>query len=405
MNEQLSTRQIGLWRNAIYVIFTLVGFATASWISRTPAIRDTLGASTGQMGWIIFGLSVGSILGLLGAGLFVASKGGRFVMMNGLLIAAGGLAIIGVGSSLFTYAPVVFIGLAFFGFGCGICDVAMNVEGTMLERATKKSLLTGFHAAFSLGTFIGAVVGWLAAKSHISVGMHLSIVLILMVVLIVYLSRFVPKGTGQESKTDETAPTLSTKDRLAIWKEPRTLLLGIIILGMTFAEGSANDWLPLIMVDGYDTSATTGSFVYGVFVAAMTIVRATGGILLDKFGRVAMLRASAISAIAGLLIVILGHNYIIASIGVVLWGFGAAFGFPVALSAAGDNPNGVAVRVGAVATAGYLAFLVGPPLLGMIGDSIGLRMALIVVLVGMVFAGLTSHAARPLGEKGQAKTK
>jgi predicted MFS family arabinose efflux permease len=227
---------------------------------------------------------------------------------------------------------------------------------------------------------------------------HLGAIAVIIVGLMIYLRRFVPHGTGMEDKAESNTAEAKPGDRLAVWKEPRTLLLGVIILGMTFAEGSANDWLPLIMVDGYDTSATTGTFVFGLFVAAMTIVRASGGILLDKFGRVTMLRASALSAIAGLLIVILGHNYIIASIGVVLWGFGAAFGFPVALSAAGDNPQGVAARVAAVATAGYLAFLVGPPLLGMMGDSVGLRLALIVVLVGVVLAGLMSQAAKPIGD-------
>jgi MFS family permease len=215
----------------------------------------------------------------------------------------------------------------------------------------------------------------------------------------VYLSRLIPVGTGKETGGDSTEPPMSAKERMAVWKERRTVLIGIIVLGMAFAEGSANDWLPLIMVDGYNVSPATGSFAFGLFVAAMTVCRMAGGMLLDRFGRVVILRASAILAFAGLLIVISGQSYAFAVIGVVLWGFGAACGFPVGLSAAGDDPRGVAARVGAVSTLGYLAFLVGPPVLGIIGESVGLLRALIVVLIAVTLAGILAQASKPVGKQ------
>lgn len=112
-----------------------------------------------------------------------------------------------------------------------------------------------------------------------------------------------------------------------------------------------------------------------------------------------MLRVSSLLAIAGLLIVIFGGNVPIAMIGIVMWGLGAAFGFPVGLSAAGDDPRGVAVRVSAVASAGYFAFLVGPPFLGFLGEKIGLLHALFVVLVTVTIAGMLAHAAKPQGRE------
>lgn len=171
------------------------------------------------------------------------------------------------------------------------------------------------------------------------------------------------------------------------------MLIGIIVLGMAFAEGSANDWLPLTMVDGYKVSPQTGSLIYGLFVAAMTLGRFTGGWILDRYGRVRVLSGCAVAAITGLLLVIWGQH--IASVGVVLWGLGASLGFPVGLSAAGDESQGAAVRVGAVATTGYFAALVGPPVLGFLGEHFGLLRALIVVLIGIIIAGSLSRAARP----------
>ncbi|MFB0845454.1 MFS transporter [Paenibacillus oleatilyticus] len=401
MEHSLNSRQIQQWRVAIYFIFALPGFALATWVSRTPAIRDSLGATTAEMGWIIFGLAVGSIVGLFSASHLIASRGGRFVMMAGLAVSSAGLGIVALSGVWLTGGLAVFLGLAVFGFGNGICDVAMNVEGTAVERAAQKSLLTGFHAAFSVGNLVGAIAGSAAIGTGLSVFAHLSIAAVVVVLCAICFYRFVPAGTGQERAADSGQPPMTARERMAVWKEPRTILIGIVVLGMAFAEGSANDWLPLVIVDGYHVSPATGSFAFGLFVAAMTIGRAAGGMLLDRFGRVAVLRASALSAIAGLLIVISGQSYTAAAIGVVLWGFGSAFGFPVGLSAAGDDPRGVAARVGAVSTAGYLAFLVGPPILGIIGESVGLLRALIVVLIGVVVAGLLCHAAKPIGAQAE----
>src|SRR5690606_9075427 len=114
-----------------------------------------------------------------------------------------------------------------------------------------------------------------------------------------------------------------------------------------------------------------------------------------------ILRASAISAAIGLMIVIFSGNYYAAAIGIVHWGLGSAYGFPVGLSAAGDDPRGVAARVGAVTTVGYLAFLVGPPVLGAIAESITLLKSLIFVLIGVTIAGLLSHAAKPMTTSDQ----
>jgi len=166
------------------------------------------------------------------------------------------------------------------------------------------------------------------------------------------------------------------------------------VLGMAFAEGSANDWLTLAMVDGHDVSKTAGALMFGIFVTAMTIGRLSGVFLLDRFGRVPVLRGSAVLAMVGLLIVIFGPSAEIAIVGIVLWGLGSSLGFPVGMSAAADDPKTAAARVSAVATIGYCAFLVGPPVIGVLGEHFGILRALLVVLVLVVAAGLASGAAR-----------
>ena len=138
--------------------------------------------------------------------------------------------------------------------------------------------------------------------------------------------------SGAGSESDGTAgESRGWRSQLAIWKDRRTLLIGVIVLGMAFAEGSANDWLALAMVDGHGVDNATGALLFGIFVTAMTAGRVGGVFLLDTFGRVPVLRVSAVLAGLGLLMVIFAPVAWLAGIGVVLWGLGSAPGFPVGM--------------------------------------------------------------------------
>jgi MFS family permease len=180
------------------------------------------------------------------------------------------------------------------------------------------------------------------------------------------------------------------------WCEPRTLLVGVMVLGFAFTEGSANDWMAVAMVDGYGTAQTVGAVAFGVFVTAMTVGRVLGGAALDRFGRVPVLRVTAALGLAGLLLVLLGGSPQVAMAGAVLWGFGAALGFPVGMSAAADDPARAAVRVSVVSSIGYTAFLAGPPLIGLLAQHLGILTALFVVVGALVLGLAASGASRPL---------
>ncbi|WP_104082319.1 MFS transporter [Cryobacterium sp. Y11] len=385
------------WRNAVFAAFFVSGLGLASWMSRVPAVRDGLVLDTAQVGVLIFGLSAGSVLGLLIAAALLARLGARRAMLVSVSLSATGLVLMGVGVSFVPSAPFVFAALAVFGVGMGSLDVMMNVEGAGAEGAIGRTLMPLMHACFSLGTVVGALGGAAASALDISVFWHLLVIAVLVVGTIVVAVRFLPAGIDMKTDT----PTLTRRQRLrprdglAVWRDRKLLLIGLIVLGMTFAEGSANDWLALASVDGHGLSNTDGAIVFGVFVAAMTVGRVIGGPLLDRFGRVLVLRACAGIGIAGLVLFILAPNIPVAYIGTILWGIGASLGFPVGMSAAADDTKNAAARVSAVAIIGYGAFLVGPPVLGLLGDAWGILNALYLVLVLMVLAGLAAPAARP----------
>lgn len=390
-------RELLAWRNAIFVVFALSGLSIATWVARIPAIRDNLGLTTGTVGLLILGMSIGSVVGLVASQHLLARLGPRRGMQLVLGLVATGLLLIGVGASLVPLAGIVLVGLIVFGFGNGALDVMMNVEGAAAEQELGKTVMPLMHACFSFGTVAGAGLGALASAIGLEVFWHALIMAVAITVATVVAVRFVPVQQDVAAEADD-APKTPWQERLreslSVWADGRLILIGVIILGMAFAEGSANDWLALAVVDGHAQSNTTGALVYGVFVTAMTVGRIVGGPLIDRFGRVPVLRVSAGAAIAGLVLFILTPVTGLMILGTVLWGLGASLGFPVGMSAAADDSKRAAARVSAVAMIGYCAFLVGPPLIGILGDAIGLLNALFVVLVLIVFAGLASPAAR-----------
>ena len=391
----LTRQQVVAWRNALFVIFALCGVALASWVARTPAIRDAVGASTWQMGLIVFGLAGGSMVGLVLSSHILARFGPIATIRATMIVSAVGIVIAGIGGSLASI-PVVTAGLIVFGLGTSTCDVSMNVDGAANERALGRTVMPIYHAMFSAGTIVGAAGGALAEHLGVPVVVQLSVVAGLMIGAVLVAVRFLQPDPALSAaqETDQAQEKGDWRSRLTVWRDRRTLLIGLIVLGMAFAEGSANDWLALAMVDGHGVDNATGALVFGIFVTAMTIGRVGGVLVLDRFGRVPVLRVSAVLAGVGLATMIFAPNPWLAAAGVVSWGLGSALGFPVGMSAAADDPKTAAARVSAVATIGYLAFLVGPPLVGFVGQQVGLLNALLIVLALIAVAGLVSPAAR-----------
>ncbi|MEV8225222.1 MFS transporter [Streptomyces sp. NPDC079167] len=380
-------------RTALFLFFLIPGLSISSWVTRTPDIRDQLGASTAEMGLVLFGLSVGSMLGILGSGALVARFGTRPVMGVGAVLTITGLVVIGCGA-VFTSAPTVAAGLFLFGAGMGGGEVAINIDGAEVEQLARRTVLPTLHGFFSLGTVVGAALGILCTAVEFPVLWHLSAMAVIAIGMFLYAIRAIPAGVGR-TKGARSAEGGTAPARPAVWKDQRLLLIGGIILAMALAEGAANDWLPLLMVDGHGVDPALGSAVYAGFAAAMTLGRFCGGFFIDRFGRAPVVRASALSAALGLALVIFADSPVLAGAAVLFWGLGASLGFPVALSAAGDSGPDAAARVSLVAMIGYIAFLVGPPGLGFLGDHYGLRSAMIVVLGFVAVAVFLAPAIAP----------
>ncbi|EAQ5861779.1 MFS transporter [Salmonella enterica] len=377
---------------ALFMFFFLPGLLMASWVTRTPAIRDILSVSTAEMGAVLFGLSIGSMSGILCSAWLVKRFGTRKVIRTTMTCAVTGMVILSI--ALWCASPLIFaLGLAVFGASFGAAEVAINVEGAAVERELNKTVLPMMHGFYSFGTLAGAGVGMALTALSVPANIHIILAAAVAIAPIFIAIQAIPDGTGKNASEDAH---LQEKG-LPFYRDIQLLLIGVVVLAMAFAEGSANDWLPLLMVDGHGFSPTSGSLIYAGFTLGMTVGRFTGGWFIDRYSRVTVVRASALMGALGIGLIIFVDSDWVAGVSVILWGLGASLGFPLTISAASDTGPDAPTRVSVVATTGYLAFLVGPPLLGYLGEHYGLRSAMMVVLALVILAALVAKAvAKPV---------
>ena len=397
-------RDVRAARDAVGLVFIVNGFAFASWAARLPAIRDDLHLTPGSLGLTLLAVSIGSVTMLPLSGGIVRRLGPAHAVVVSAGMSMAGLFVVGVAPVI----PVLAIGLALLGSGVGVWDVAMNVEGAEVERRMGRDVMPRFHAGFSLGTVGGAGVSAVAAATDVPVRLHLpAVAVVVLAGAVLAVRRFLPDAHAAATPAAAAAEAGTAPGRtglIAAWLERRTLLIGVLVFSMALAEGSANDWLALAVVDGYGAVHAVGALAFGVFVTGMTATRLAGPWLLARFDPVHVVRGSAVLVMAGSLLVVAGAEsadgsgtavaLVPALVGGLIWGGGAALGFPMGMTAAATDPRHSAARVGVVSTIGYTAFIAGPPLLGTIGQHVGVARSLLAVSIAVMLALVTAGAVR-----------
>lgn len=377
-------------RNATLLVFAVNGFAFASWMSRVPDVKQLLNLTPGLLGVMLLAVSGGSLLGLPVAGRLAHRFGAANTVRLGMLFGLPGLALAAIATQFSGSMWSVMPGLFLAGLGIGVWDVAQNLEGTIVEQSLERAIMPWFHAAFSGGTVLGALIGAAVVWLDVPLAAHLCTVAALGVVGVWWgTTQFLP---AFDEGGDHEAAASSAPQKSA-WLEPRTLMIGLMVLAAAFTEGTANDWMAVAFVDGHGLDNALGVIALAVFLSFMTAGRILGTRLLDRYGRVLVLRVLFSAAIVGCLLVVFG-NTAVAFVGCAIWGLGASLGFPVGMSAAADDPRRAAVRLSVVSTIGYTAFLAGPPLLGFLGDHYGILNALLVVGAVSVLALLVVPFAK-----------
>lgn len=353
------------------------GLLFATWVSRTPEVQSALGLDTAGMGAIALTMTVGSLFGMMIGGQFIHRFGVKSTMAvaygaSSLLLIALGI-VASSGFVVGTFAAVFVLGCAM-----GSAGLAINIEGANVDRGSRKTLLPSLHGAFSAGTLLGGVIGTLAILAHVTVWGQFLAIGMLCFVANGFMAYFMPRDelltTSAVSVTSIDMTKPSRAERLSVWKEPRTLTVAFIVFGFNLAEGTASTWLPIAMVNNGMTEALATA-TYTTFAAAMTFTRFSGGSVVDRVGKQRSLLLFATITVVGILTVIATPLISLPLLGAFLWGAGNSMGFPLCVSVISDDPRLSASRVGVLAYVSTSAGIIGPPLIGGLGQIFGLLTA------------------------------
>lgn len=359
---------------ATAIVFASNGVLNGSWVTRIPAVRDHIQADPAALGLALLCLGGGSLLSMPATGFLVRRLGSRGVVSVAAAMSAIGFTLAGLSPTVWGVGAA----LAFAGLSWGVWDVAMNIQGHYAERLLGRQLMPRYHACWSAGTILGSAVGAFLARHHAPVGWHFVTAGAAMFLLCtVAATRFVAdRGDGPEgaSPTGEKHPPF--------WKvlDTRLLLIGLVTLCGTVAEGSAQDWLALLFTDERGADPGTAAAAFTTFTIAMTVGRFIGTTTIEKLGRTWALRVSGAAAAIGVIGTLAVPGLVPGLAGALLWGLGVSIVFPATMSAAGDGSRRPSDAIAAVSTVGYGGFLIGPPLIGFLAQGFGLGNALWVVV-------------------------
>lgn len=386
---------------AVAVTFIAAGTIMASAVSRMPEIKAQVGATATELAFALVCVGVGSIVAMPFAGRLVNRFGTARVVGVFATIAAVGWSLIPLARSVPQLAAILFL----TGVGVGTWDVAMNVQGSIVERTRNQVLMPLWHGLFSVGAVVGSLLGAGAAKWQVPLGWQLPVLsAALGAATIAACLVFLPNPVSDIVVTSSDAPAAddvaatATPDEPARKRRARVtpleLLLGLIMLSTALGEGAANDWLAIALVDERGAPAAFGALTLAGFNVTMAIGRFAGGPLIARFGRARSLRAAGAIAAAGILTLCLVPDTTAALLGAAAWGLGLAIVFPSAISAAGEIPGRASQAIATVTTIGYGGFLFGAPLIGTLAHAIPLLDALLVVGAFAILIVVLAPAAR-----------
>jgi predicted MFS family arabinose efflux permease len=401
-------QRLGRAALATALVFAVNGFLLASWVSRLPATRDRLGASVAELGLVLLAPGFGSLLSMPFSGRWCRRFGSRVVIAATTVAASVALAALAVVPTSFTLGLALFVWGSFYGSW----DVAMNVHGSAVEQRAGREWMPRYHACWSVGGIAGAGCGALAAQAAMPLTLHFSAVAVLCTALVmVALRAFVedradvvvvasgpadgpvpdpgapePPGPVPGPPEGERSPRRETVAAAVHSPRPRVLtgrllLVGVVTLCATTLEGAAADWLALYLTDERGATQSLAAAGYAVFAVAMAGGRFSGTAVAERLGRDGAVRAGGVVSFVGVLLTVLGPGLVSVYLGAALWALGVCLVFPAAVSAGGEAPERPADAIAAVTTIGYGGFLLGPPLIGLLAEQVGLGRALLVLLV------------------------
>ena len=380
---------------ATAAVFALNASLIAAWISRLPATRDRLDADPRTLGLVLLAIGLGSLTAMPFVGRVASRIGSKRVVVGTAVVAALSLVATSAAPGVLTTAVALYV----LGMAYGSWDVAMNIQGSFVDRSLGRDYMPRYHACWSVGLGVGTAFGALAARMSVSLPLHFTVAAVVASggAIAVALRWFVDDREEHPEPEGELADdgTMRPGVRARLLTR-RIVLLGAITLCGTLLEGSAADWLTLFLTDDRDLAASTAALGYAVFAVFMAASRFAGTPTIARLGRSRAVGVAGVLAALGVAATLSMPTLPGILVGVAFWAIGTALVFPAAMSAGGEQPGRAADAIAAVSTIGYGGFLVGPPLIGLLAQQVGIGHALwILPALGVGVAVLAPVVAPP----------
>jgi MFS family permease len=355
-------------RRAVAAIFLLNGLMFGSWAARIPAVRDRLGLSDGELGLALASVAAGSLLSMPLAGAAAARFGSRPATRAAFALFCVAAGTVALAPSLAVLCLLTFV----YGAAIGALDVTMNAHGVAVEDRYGRPVLSGFHAAFSLGGLAGAALGALAAAADVDVRVHLAALAgATAVVGLGWSRRFLPAGEDAGARGE---PLLVRPPR-------RLWAVGALGFACLLIEGASADWSGVYLKDDLGASPAVAALGFTAFSVTMTAGRLVGDRLVQALGPLRLVRAGGLVAAGGFGAALLAADPVLGIAGFACLGAGMSTVVPIVFRAGGAMPGLPAgLGLAAVSSMGYLGFLVGPPVIGGVAELTSLPRALVLVV-------------------------
>lgn len=367
VDDYLSAYKVGEKEQmAARMAFFISGFAVATWAPMIPAVKDKLQIGADVLGMLLLSIGISAFIFMPLAGMLSRSYGCKKVLRTAIAVMAADLIILSLLGNIWGF--LVF--LAVFGAAMGCIDVNMNLNAVIVENASKKRMMSGMHALWSVGCFAGAGLFSLLAKAGLGItviaAIHSLIVMMFTVIYSRYFLNF--KGAGNEK------PIAVPKGIVVFF--------GVLACITFLGEGAVMDWSGVLLTEVKNTELSLAGVGYAVFSVAMLCMRLLGDKIVAVLGEEKTLVFGSVIGAIGFLSVIFLENFYAIQLGFVLMGLGLANIVPTIYSLTKyQKVMPINAAVTAITSMGYTGVILGPAVLGFVAHGFGITQVFYLLAV------------------------
>ena len=367
--EQMSTR----------IAFFIAGFGLAAWAPLVPYAKARAGLDEATLGLLLLCLGAGSILAMPIAGILATRYGCRRVLVGGTLLICMALPLLATVSSI----PLLIATLFLFGAGLGAVDSTVNLQTVIVERASGRNMMSGFHGLFSVGGIAGAAgVSALLALGLSPLWAIVVVIVITLMALLKAAPHLLPYGS------ESSGPAFAVPHGVV-------LFIGLLCFTVFLAEGAMLDWSAVFLTSEKNIDEAYAGLGYAAFALTMTAGRLTGDTIVRRLGARLVIVLGGVFAAAGMTLATLAPSWEVALLGYALVGAGCSNIVPVLYTAVGKQtvmPEHIAVP--AITTLGYAGILAGPAAIGFIAHASSLSMAFLLIAAMLMAVAISGRILR-----------